>query len=241
MTASSSVGTPLPAERLKALDERPCLGGVAAAERDRHRRLEQPRVVGLLLERPGDHVAGGGGPTLGEPEEGEARLGSMAERAGLGVCAFGLLEAAPDPVLLGLLVVGVADGRIDRRSREHEPGALHLVGGGRPVAVEAHELGAEDEAMAAEHEVGMRGTPVRERGRPFLRPPDVEDRVAVFDGRAVHHPGHRRRHLAGRHAGHRLVEEADPAVALAQRDQRLAAPQPPERRQVGVAEALGDR
>ena len=87
----------------------------------------------------------------------------------------------------------------------------------------------------------MRGTPVRERGRPFLRPPDVEDRVAILDGRAVHHPGHRRRHLACRHAGHRLVEEADAAVALAQCDQRLAAPQPPERRQVGVAEALGDR
>ncbi len=144
-------------------------------------------------------------------------------------------------MLLGLLVVGLADGRIDRRSREHEPGALHLVGGGRPVAVEAHELGAEDEASAAEHEVGLRGTPLRERGRPFLRPPHVEDRVAVFDGRAVHHPGHRRRHLAGRHPGHRLVEEADAAVALAHRDQRLAAPQPPERRQVGVTEALGDR
>ena len=69
--------------RLKALDERPCLGGVATAERDRHGRLEQPRVVGLLLERPGDHAAGGGGPTLGKPEEGEAWLGSTAERAAL--------------------------------------------------------------------------------------------------------------------------------------------------------------
>ena len=135
--ASSSVGTPVPADRRQALDERPCLGGVAPAERDRHGRLEQSRVVGLLLEGPGDHAAGRGGPTLGEPEQGEARLGSTAERAALGVRAFGLLEPALDPVQLGLLVVGLADGRVDRRSREHEPGALHLVGGGRPVAVEA--------------------------------------------------------------------------------------------------------
>ena len=61
---------------------------------------------------------------------------------------------------LGLLVVGLADGRVDRRSREHEPGALHLVGGGRPVAVESHELGAVDEALAAEHDVGLLCTPV---------------------------------------------------------------------------------
>ena len=61
------------------------------------------------------------------------------------------------------------------------------------------------------------------------------------DGRAVHHAGHRRRHLAGRHAGHRLVEEADAAVALAERDQRLALPHPPEHGQVGVSEALRDR
>ena len=225
----------------KALDERPCLGRVATAERDRHGRLEQPRVFGQLFERPGDHAACGGGPTLGKPEQGEAGLGSTAERAALRIGAFGLVEAASDPMLLGHLVMGVGDSRIDRRSGKHEPGPLHLVSGSRPVTVEAHELGAVNEAPAAEHEVGLRGTPVRERGRPFLCPPDVEDRIAILDGRAVHHPGHRRRHLAGGYADHRLVEEADPAVELAHRDQRLAAAQPPERRQVGVTEALGDR
>ena len=182
-----------------------------------------------------------GGPTLGEPEEGEARLGSTAEPAALGVRAFGLVEPALEPMQLGLLVVSLADGRVDRRSREDEPGALHLVGGGRPVAVEAHELRPVDEALAAEHDVGLPGTPVGERGRPFLRTPHVEDRVARLDGRAVHHAGHRRRHLAGRHAGHRLVEEAGAAVALAERDQRLALPHPPEHGQVDVAEALRDR
>ena len=61
------------------------------------------------------------------------------------------------------------------------------------------------------------------------------------DGRAVHHAGHRRRHLAGGHAGHRLVEEAGAAVALAERDQRPSLPHPREHGQIDVAEALRDR
>ena len=108
--------------------------------------------------------------------------------------------------------------------------------------METHQLGAVDEAAAAEHKVGVVDAHQSVGdGTSFLRTPDVEDRVAILDGRAVHHPGHLRRHLARGHAGHRLVEEADPALASPSADERLATPQPPDCRQVGVAEALGDR
>ena len=75
----------------------------------------------------------------------------------------------------------------------------------------------------------------------LLRPAQVEQLAERLDRGAVHRPDRDRRHLAGRHRQHRLVEEGDAALRLAKRDQALAAAQPAERGEIGVAEPLGHR
>ena len=79
-----------------------------------------------------------------------------------------------------------------------------------PGAVDAHQLGAVDEAVAAERdEFWLRIEPARQRGRPLLRATQVVQLMAGLDDRAVDDARHDRRDLAGDHRGHRLVEQRD--------------------------------
>ena len=63
---------------------------------------------------------------------------------------------------------------------------------------------------------------------------------ARLDGGAVDDPHHHRRHLAGRHRHHRLVEHGDAVGDLAEPDQGFAQPQSGDRRQVRVRVQAGD-
>ena len=107
--------------------------------------------------------------------------------------------------------------------------------------MEAHQLRAEDEAVAAERDhVGLRLPPALQRRGPFLRAPEVEHRLARLDDGAVDDPRRDRRDLAGDHRGHRLIEEGDATSSLHHGDQRLPATEPAHRPEVRVIEPLGD-
>ena len=110
-----------------------------------------------------------------EPQQREAGLRQAAPGAGLAIAGLGRLERAAQPVQLGQLVDRLPDGRLGWRSGQPLARALGLVGRLAPGAVEAHQLGAEDEAVAAERDhVGLRlatsvraprSTPARAGGR----------------------------------------------------------------------------
>ena len=75
-----------------------------------------------------------------------------------------------------------------------------------------------------------------ERRRPLLRTPEVERLLERLDRGAVHGAGVDRRDLAGGHGEHRLVEERDAAIDLADVDQGLAQPKARHRAQLRLVE-----
>ncbi len=120
------------------------------------RRIAPSRPRDVALREPEQRVAGlrAGGPTC-RPR------GSRPRRR----------RSAAQPVELGQLVDRLADARLGRRPRQPLAGALRLVGRLAPGAVEAHELGPVDEAVAAERdEVGLRVAPARQGRRSTPAP-----------------------------------------------------------------------
>ena len=150
-------------------------------------------------------------------------------------------EPAAQPVDLGELIVGGARLRLRRRSGEPLAGALRLAEGVRPGAVQAHQLGAADEAVRAEgDEVGVGGAPALERRRPLLGAAEVEERVARADDAAVHGAGDERADLAARHGDHHLVEERHPLARPAHAQQAAALAVARHHHEVGVSEPRAD-
>ena len=93
---------------------------------------------------------------LCQPEQRQAGLRQAAPGAGLAVAGLCRLERPAQPVELGQLVDRLPDGRLGWRPQQPVPGALSLVGRLAPCAVETHQLGAIDEAVAAKRDqVGL--------------------------------------------------------------------------------------
>jgi hypothetical protein len=88
------------------------------------------------------------------------------------------------------------------------------------------------------HHVRLSRAPLRQRGGPLARAPDLEHAPAEGDRVAVHEAGDNRRQLARDDRDHRLVEEPQPGLDAAPSYQRVTLLLRHERDQVGVAEAL---
>src|SRR6266542_5994555 len=112
---------------------------------------------------------------------------------------------------LGLLVDGVTGGALVSALGEELEGALDLRESVGPGAVESHELGTVDEALAAEkHEIGLRAAPVAESVGPLLGTTEVVGTPAGVDHGAIHDAGDDGGDLAGRDGEHGFVEEGHP-------------------------------
>ena len=129
-----------------------------------------------------------------------------------------------------------------RRPQERLVGASGFSVGVVPRAVDPSQFGALEQALPPErHEVWLGVAPPGQRLGPLLGATHVEQLLARRDDRAIDDPGDRRRHLVRRHRDHRLIEERDTPVALAEPDQRLTATKPSKCREVRVGESIGDR
>ena len=64
--------------------------------------------------------------------------------------------------------------------------------------------------------------------------------MARLDRRAVDDPDDDRRYLIGGDCDHRLIEEGDTPIDLAEVDEGVALAQPAKRREIAVAEAVRD-
>ena len=218
---------------------------VAGGEQDLDRGAKHVRArpaVARFLERSPDHGARGLGLALIEPEQREPRVQPCAGLAREAIAFFGQVELAAKPVQLGELGAGRAQVGRRRLARQPLAGAPRFVDRARPVPAELHHLGpAHETASAKRRHVRMRRAPSRQRRRPFLRAPPVEQLVARADHAAVDDPGDEGRDLAARHAEHHLVEEREPFGLPLQAQQRAADAVARERRHVRVAELGADR
>ncbi len=107
--------------------------------------------------------------------------------------------------------------------------------------MELQQLGAIDEASSAERdEIRLRVQPRLQCHRPFLRPMQVEDRLEGLDRGAVDRPDHDRPDFACRDRHQRLVEQGDATRDIRLVDQRHAAPEAAQRREIPVPEPRGD-
>jgi hypothetical protein len=106
--------------------------------------------------------------------------------------------------------------------------------------VEREDLGAVHQAVAAvRDQVGLRGAPAGQGGRPLLRAAHLEDLLARLDRGAERETGDERRHGSGVDRDHHLVERLQAFAAAAELDEALAAAQPAQRHAVGIAQAVG--
>ena len=156
----------------------------------------------------------------------------------LAVCLLGGREVALEPMKLALAVERLADG-----SLVGEPGAglARLLERFAPGAAHLHDLGAVDQAAAAEHrEVRLLLAPTRHRGGPLLRAAQLVELPAAVDHAAVDEARGNRRHLAGDGGQHGLVEQRQPFLDAALPDEAVTLLVDGEREQVGVAEAAAD-
>ena len=82
--------------------------------------------------------------------------------------------------------------RSRRRPRDQEiTRALCVARGLAPLAPQLQDFGAVEQTLAAiAHEIGLRRAPLRKRGRPFIRAPQVERLSTAFQYAAVDIAGH---------------------------------------------------
>lgn len=103
------------------------------------------------------------------------------------------------PVQLALLVVGRADRELPGGAGQPLQRAVDLGQGVGPRAPQLEDLGAVDQALAAERdEVGIVVAPAAEALGPALRPMQVEQLLAPLDHGAVAVVHDHGRDLAGR-------------------------------------------
>ena len=95
------------------------------------------------------------------------------------------------------------------------------------------------EALAPErHEIGVRVAPRAQRRRPLVGSVQVEGLLAHEDHCAIDATGDERRDLFRRHEDHRFVQQRQPLRVAPDDDERAALPQPAERHEVGLTEAV---
>lgn len=167
------------------------------------------------------------------------RLASGMAR--LAVRLLGWSELTAEPVDLGLQIPSAADPRPSNGLGESLARQAGLVHGVRPGALQLHQLGAVQQALATiGHQVRLRCAPTAHRRRPLARPAQIPEALAFRDHSTVDGPDTDRRHLAGRDGDHDLVEQRHALRDLPRSEQRLANTEPTECHQLGVAEALAD-
>ncbi len=190
-----------------------CPASIPHRERDlsqRRQNLDPRDVVGRFIECSLDHRPCRIGPTACEQKQRQTWLRPATPAAAFAVRRVRGGELAPQSMQLTLFVVRLAHRRCRRRSEEPLLGLSRLFERSRPIAVEAHQRTAIDEASSAEREtVGLAGTPVIKGMRPVLRPAKIEQVVERLDRAAVDDPGRERREFAGGHGDHRVIEERD--------------------------------
>src|SRR5262249_53537840 len=140
-------------------------------------------------------------------------------------------------------------GLVERCGDRARVAARDLAGGGTPGlldrflpgAVQLHDLGAMNQAIAAEgDELRLRLAPCGECISPFAGAVEGVDALARTDDAAIDKSGEDGRDLAGSGRQHRLVEKGEPAGHVAQPDQGKALDIAREDREVLFAEAVTD-
>ena len=208
---------------------------------DVRRQQPGPRHASLgAVHHPADRRPGRVGLSLDQAQPCQAGLRLPAPPAGLAVPLLGLRELAAEPVQLGLLVEGGTDRRLSARE-EPLTRTPRRAARARPLAVQLHDLGAMDQAVAAERDqVRLRVAPVGQCRRPLLRPAQIEDLLACLDHAAVDRAGDDLGHLVGHDGDHDLVEQRHARGRVPLRDQRAALDVAGERHQVDVTEPQAD-
>ena len=140
---------------------------------------------------------------------------------------------------LSLPVAGLGHGLRVGAAGASPLGSSRLSERALPVALQLHDLGAVDQAPAAEgDQVRLPLAPLRQNRRPFPGPADLERRLTGEDHAAVDDAGDDRRQLAGRSREHRLVEQPEALARPPRLDQDVPLRVRSEAEQVAVAEAL---
>ena len=151
---------------------------------------------------------------------------------------FGRREVAAEAVHLGLLVEGITHRRVVSRCQALT-GSLGFVHRGLPSTRQRHDLGAVDEALSSERdEIGLCLAPPRESVGPLPCSAQVENHVTRLDDGAIDDAADDRRRLTGRHARHRVVEQREARVLVAEMQEASSHPEPAERPEVDVTEPL---
>ena len=128
-----------------------------------------------------------------------------------------------------------------RRLGETVAGAFHFVNRGGPRAMQLQDLGATHQALTAEaDEIRLRRAPSIERGRPFVRAPEIEDFMAGLDHAAIDVAGGNRRYLAGGHRSHRFIQQRHALGHSLETDQGSATSVQRHRDQTHVGKAPSD-
>ena len=129
-----------------------------------------------------------------------------------------------------------------RRPRDLElTRALCVARGLVPLAPQLQDFGAVAKTFAAiTHEIVLRRAPVRKRGCPFIRAPQIEGLLTTLQDAAVDISGHQRGYLAGDHRSHRFIEERDTFGNASEADERATTSVAGHRRQIAIAKAASD-
>ena len=140
---------------------------------------------------------------------------------------------------LGLLVDGITHRGVvrSRRGAAQARSASSIAVCQAPV--QRHDLGAVDEALSSERdEIGLRLAPSREGVGPLPCSAQVENHVTGLDHGAVDDAADDRRRLTRRHARHRVVEQREAGVFVAEMQERSSHAEPAEGAEVDVTERL---
>ena len=132
--------------------------------------------------------------------------------------------------------------RSRRRPRDQElTRALCVARGLVPLAPQLQDFGAVEQTFAAiAHEIGLRRAPLRKRGRPFIRAPQIERLPTAFQHAAVDIAGHEWGHLTCDHRSHRFIEERDTFGNASEADERATTSVAGHRRQIAIGKAASD-
>ena len=110
-----------------------------------------------------------------------------------------------------------------------------------PFASPLHDFGAIEQALTSKaHEVGLTGTPVRERNGPLVGAAQIEGLLTGFQHAAIDVTGQDWRHVAGNHRDHRFVEQRDACRDITEVDEGATASVTGKRRQIAIAKPVGD-